>query len=270
MNSLAAIIWDVSPKIFSIGSIEIRWYGLLYAMTFLVGLYLLQAFFRKEKIDEEWADKVFIYMLVGTIIGARFGHIIFYSPKYYFENPGEILKIWHGGLASHGGAIGISTALWIFSKRISKKPTLWILDRVITMVALGGLFIRTGNLMNSEIIGTQTDVAWAFVFKHIDNVPRHPAQMYEALTYFSLFLVLMFVFWKTNLKNRLGFMFGLFLTFAFTGRFLIEFVKENQEVWERGMTLNMGQILSIPCILVGLYLLFRKPQYLPEYKETKK
>jgi prolipoprotein diacylglyceryl transferase len=268
MNNLVTIFWDVTPTIFDVGPLSIRWYGLLYAMTFLVGLLLLQRMFRYEKVDPTWADSVFLSMIFGVIIGARLGHCFFYDPMYYLSNPAKIFKIWEGGLASHGGAIGIILALWIFSKKISKRSILWILDRVVPMVALGGLFIRTGNLMNSEIIGNPTDLPWGFIFASVDNIPRHPTQIYEALLYTTIFILLGYFYLKTEKKDHHGFMFGLFMALAFLGRFLIEFVKENQEAFEEGMVLNMGQLLSIPFIIFGIYFIFRKTEkkVYPPYK----
>lgn len=261
MNHLAVVIWNVDPTLLELGPLTIRWYGLLYAMTFLVGLLLLQRMFRFEKVNPEWADKVFIYMIIGTIVGARLGHCLFYAPDYYLSNPLEMLKIWEGGLASHGGAIGIILALWLFSRRVSKRSVLWILDRVVVMVALGGLFIRTGNLMNHEIYGLPTDLPWGFVFTRLgDNIPRHPTQIYEALWYFSIFLLLSFFYWRTSYRNKPGFMFGLFMVLTFTGRFFIEFVKANQEAFEESMMLNMGQLLSIPFVIAGFYFVFRKKE----------
>ncbi|WP_372640749.1 prolipoprotein diacylglyceryl transferase [Ancylomarina sp.] len=261
---LLSIHWDVDPEIFKIGPIAVRWYGLLFALGFLLGYQLVERMFKKEGIPLEWLEKLFMYTLIATVIGARLGHVIFYGWEFYSQHPSEILKIWHGGLASHGATIGILTALYFYSKKVSKKSILWVLDRVAIPVALAGFFIRTGNLMNSEIIGTQTDLAWGFQFvrAHVDDplTARHPAQLYEALCYLSSFGVLMFMYWKTNAKEFSGRLIGAFFMLIFTARFFIEFIKENQEAFEEGMFLNMGQWLSIPFILLGGYLAYNSYQ----------
>lgn len=254
---LLKIIWTVEPDIIS-SPLTIRWYGLLFASAFLLGYYVLQHIFKKEGVPEEWLDKVLLYVMVGTVVGARLGHVFFYDWAYYSQNLMEIPQVWKGGLASHGAAIGIILALWLFSRKVTKKPILWILDRVVITVALGGFFIRLGNLMNHEIIGKPADVPWAFVFTRIDNIPRHPSQLYEALCYLVIFGVLFFL-WKKKEWGRVnGKLFGLFLVLLFSVRFMIEFVKENQSAFEQDLPLNMGQILSIPFVLFGLGLLFVK------------
>ena len=200
-------------------------------------------------------------MALGTVIGARLGHCLFYEPDYYLSNPVEILKIWKGGLASHGAAIGILIALYLFVRKY-KKPFIWILDRIVVVVALGGALIRLGNLMNSEIYGVETSLPWGFVFvRNNEVVPKHPTQIYEALTYFFVFGLLFWIYLKTKGQFRSGTLFGLFLILVFGIRFLIEFIKEDQVPFEEGMTLNMGQLLSIPFVLLGfgiLYYYYRK------------
>ncbi len=264
---LLSIPWDITPEIFNLpinwwifGTISVRWYGLLFALGFLLGYQLVERMFKKEGIPLEWLEKLFMYTLIATVIGARLGHVFFYGWEFYSQHPSEIIKIWHGGLASHGATIGIITALYFYSKKVSKKSILWVLDRVAIPVALAGFFIRTGNLMNSEIIGTQTDMIWGFQFVNASIyeplAPRHPAQLYEALCYLVSFGVLMFMYWKTNAKEYAGRLIGVFFMLIFTARFFIEFIKENQEAFEEGMTLNMGQYLSIPFILLGAYLAY--------------
>jgi len=261
---LLSIHWDVDPEIFKIGPIAVRWYGLLFALGFLLGYQLVERMFKKEGIPLEWLEKLFMYTLIATVIGARLGHVFFYGWEFYSQHPVEILKIWHGGLASHGATIGILTALYFYSKKVSKKSILWVLDRVAIPVALAGFFIRTGNLMNSEIIGTQTDLPWGFQFVRASIyeplAPRHPAQLYEALCYLSSFGILMYMYWKTNAKEYAGRLIGTFFVLIFTARFFIEFIKENQEAFEEGMTFNMGQLLSIPFILLGIYLVYNSYQ----------
>jgi prolipoprotein diacylglyceryl transferase len=254
---LLSILWDVKPEIFTIGSFSVRWYGLLFALGFLLGYYIVEKMFKKDGIKIEWLDKLFLYTMIATVVGARLGHVFFYGWEFYSQNPAEIIKVWRGGLASHGAAIGIIAALWFYSKKVSKKSILWILDYVVIPVALAGCFIRLGNLMNSEIIGIKTSVSWGFEFirASIDDpkAPRHPAQLYEAICYLISFGVLMFMYWKTDAKQRSGMIFGAFLVMIFTARFFIEFIKENQEAFEEGMALNMGQWLSIPFVLLGSY-----------------
>jgi prolipoprotein diacylglyceryl transferase len=258
---LLSIQWDISPEIFKLGPLSIRWYGLLFAAAFLLGYNLVERMFKRDGIKIEWLDKLFMYTMIATIVGARFGHVFFYGWDFYSQHPGEILKVWHGGLASHGAAIGIITALWFYSKKISKKSILWILDYVVIPVAIAGCFIRLGNLMNSEIIGTVSDVPWAFQFIHASvkdpMTPRHPAQLYESICYLISFGILMYMYWKTDAKKKEGMIFGSFLVLIFTARFFIEFIKENQEAFEEGMTLNMGQLLSIPFVLAGSFFIIR-------------
>lgn len=256
---LLAIEWSASPEIVQIGPITLRWYGLLFALGFLIGLFIVRRMFLAENAPEEWLDKCFMYIVVGTILGARLGHVFFYDWDYYSQHLGEIPQIWRGGLASHGGAIGVITALWLFSRNVSKKPVLWILDKVVVPTALAICFIRLGNLMNSEILGTPTDVSWAFIFERIDDVPRHPVQLYESLTYLFSFFLLYYVYWYTEKRHQLGFIFGLFLLLAFVSRIFNEMFKASQGGFESafGNAMTTGQLLSIPFILAGLYFVFR-------------
>ena len=249
------ISWNPSPEIFKLGGFEVRWYGLFFALAFYFGYIIINKFFKKEGIPNKLLDNLTVYMGVGTIVGARLGHCLFYEPERYLSNPIEILKIWEGGLASHGAAIGILLALFIFAKQ-HKKSYLWIIDRIVIVVALSGFFIRMGNLMNSEIFGTITSVPWAFKFVQYDNAPRHPTQIYEALCYLGIFLFLLSYYYKKEGKPQHGIIFSYFLVSLFVIRFLIEFIKIEQVSFERGMTLNMGQLLSIPFILFGTGLYF--------------
>jgi len=252
------IHWDVSPDIFSIGPFVIRWYGLLFALSFVAGFQIMIMIFRKEKRNENDLNDLIWYMILGTVLGARLGHCLFYNPVYYLTNPLEILMVWKGGLASHGAAIGILTAIYLFVKKKKEYTFLWILDRIVITVALGGFFIRMGNLFNSEIIGKPADVPWAFIFTYVDSVPRHPSQLYEAIAYLLIFIFLILFYLHTGAKFKKGSMLGLLSLLIFTFRFFIEFTKENQTYFEEGMMLNMGQILSIPFIVFGIYLLVRK------------
>ncbi len=258
IDLISFIHWNVDPEIFKLGPFSVRWYGLLFASGFLIGYYIGEKMLKSENVSQKWIDSVFFYIIIATIIGARLGHVLFYGWDYYSQNPGEIIKVWHGGLSSHGGTIGIFIALIIYSKLVSKRSVFWILDRIVVPTALVAAFIRTGNLMNSEIYGVQTSLPWGLIFeRNGETVAKHPTQLYEALTYLLTFVILTYLFWKTKVKNREGFIFGLFLILIFGSRFLIEFIKEDQEAFEAGMVLNMGQWLSIPFVLGGLYLIIR-------------
>ncbi len=258
MTIINFIHWNVNPEIFQLGPFSVRWYGLLFAVGFLTGYYIGEWMLRSENVNQKWIDSAFFYIIIATIIGARLGHVIFYGWDYYSQNPGEIFKVWHGGLSSHGGTLGILVALYIYSRLVSKRSMLWILDRIVVPTALVAAFIRFGNLMNSEIYGVQTSLPWGFIFeRNGETVAKHPTQLYEAFSYLFTFGLLSFLYWKTRSKNKEGLIFGLFFMLIFGSRFLIEFIKEDQEAFEAGMALNMGQWLSIPLVLGGLYLLIR-------------
>ncbi len=252
------IYWDVSPDIFSIGPFVIRWYGLLFALSFIIGYQIMYVIFKKESKPDAILNDLVWYMIIGTVLGARLGHCFFYNPAYYIANPLEILQVWKGGLASHGAAIGILLSLYIFVRKHEEYNYLWILDRIVITVALGGFFIRMGNLFNSEIIGIPTDVPWSFVFASVDGTPRHPAQLYEAIAYLFVFIFLMIYYFRHPGKFKNGLLLGWFLILVFGFRFFIEFVKEDQTYFEKGWLLNMGQLLSIPFVLFGIYLVLRK------------
>jgi prolipoprotein diacylglyceryl transferase len=263
---LTYINWNASPEIVSIGPITLRWYGLFFAAAFLVGLFIAKRMFEEDNAPEEWLDKAFIYMVLGAVIGARLGHVFFYDWAYYSQHPADIPKIWEGGLASHGGAIGIILALMIYSRVVTKRSVLWILDKVVVPTALGGCFIRLGNLMNSEILGKPADVSWAFIFERVDpQTPRHPVQLYESLTYLLIFIILYWVYWKTDLRKKPGYIFGLFLALLFSARFFLEFFKASQGGFETafGNALSTGQLLSIPFVLAGLFFMFRPVERRP-------
>jgi len=253
---LAIIPWDVNPEIFRIGNFAVRWYGLLFASSFFVGYIIMNKIFKNENLRDEVLDRLTIYMAIGVIGGARLGHCLFYEPAYYLQHPLEILKIWHGGLASHGAAIGILLAIWFFAKK-EKKDYLWILDRVAIVVALSGFFIRMGNLMNSEIYGIETTVPWGFVFLRNNEVaPKHPTQIYEGLVYLAIFVLLYRIYWSKKGQHIQGLLISLICILIFASRFFIEFLKEDQVGFEASMNLNMGQLLSIPFVLLGFAGLF--------------
>lgn len=261
---ISFIHWNVNPEIFHLGPFSVRWYGFLFASGFLIGYYIGEKMLRSEGVPQKWIDSVFFYIIIATILGARLGHVFFYGWDYYSQNPGEIFKVWHGGLSSHGGTLGILVAIIIYSKVVTKRSMLWILDRIVVPTALVAAFIRLGNLMNSEIYGVQTTLPWGFIFeRNAETVAKHPTQLYEAISYIIAFVILTYMYWKTRAKNKEGLIFGLFFMFIFGSRFLIEYIKEDQEAFEAGMALNMGQWLSIPFVLGGLFLAIRAMK-LPE------
>jgi prolipoprotein diacylglyceryl transferase len=258
----ASIIWDVNPEIFSIGSFSIRWYGLLFATGFILSHRVLSSIFRSEGKPESDVDTLTVYMVAATLLGARLGHFLFYDPGQFIRDPLSIIIPPYAGLASHGAAIGIFVALYLYSRRKEDQSYLWIIDRMVIVVALTGCCIRLGNLMNAEIIGKATDLPWGFVFIHNDEfskVARHPAQLYEAIYCLLLFFFLLWVWSRKKALTPEGSLGGLFMIILFTLRFLDEYLKENQEPFENDMInqlgLNMGQLLSIPAVGVGVILL---------------
>ena len=263
------IVWDVNPLIID-SFIKIRWYSLMFAIGFIVGYKIIEKMFRKEGVPENWTDKLLIWVVAATIIGARLGHVFFYAWDQYKEDPIKILYVWEGGLASHGGTIALALAVILFSIITTKRNPLWTFDRLVIPTALVAALIRFGNLMNSEIFGHATDLPWGFMFVRsaewhylYEGQACHPTQIYEMLCYLAIFGLVMWMYWKKGAQRRPGLIFGVFFTLLFTARFLIEFVKNPQEEFERDMLLNMGQLLSIPFILAGIalivYALVRKP-----------
>lgn len=270
------ITWNVNPEIFSIGLLTVRWYGLLWAIGIWLALVVIQRLFKNENLPEEWLDKLFMYTVIGTIVGARLGHCFFYEWKpldqpieflgitikygnHYITHPWELLYVWRGGLASHGGAAGILIAMILYNKNVSKKGIVWIFDRLLIGAALTGASIRLGNLMNSEIYGSVTDLPWGFIFvRDGQTLPMHPTQIYEMLYCLITFAITWWLYWKKQAhKKRPGLIFAVFLLGVFGTRFLLEFIKLDQEAFESGMFLNMGQILSIPLILWGFWLIYK-------------
>jgi prolipoprotein diacylglyceryl transferase len=265
---LSFITWTADPEMFSIGPREIRWYGLMFSLGFLIGYKIMQKMFKRESLPEEWVDKLPYYTAIGMVIGARLGHCLFYDPVHYLSNPLDILKMWEGGLASHGGTLGIVVAIYFYSKRITHKPMMWTFDRLVVPTGLVAAMIRFGNLMNHEIYGHVTDYPWGFRF--IENLPywqegaapiftapSHPTQLYEALCYLLVFAISMWLYWVKDAYKKQGLIFGVFMIGIFLSRFFIEFLKNNQEDFEATMTLNMGQWLSIPFVLAGIWFVYR-------------
>jgi len=253
---LQIIPWNVEPEMFRIGNFAVRWYGLLFASGFVFGYYIMKKIFKNEGLGDATLDRLTVYVAIATIVGARLGHCLFYEPEYYLARPLEILKIWHGGLASHGAAIAIPISLWLFARK-ERKTFIWAIDRVVIVVALAGALIRLGNLMNSEIYGIETTLPWGFVFlQNGETAPKHPTQIYEALAYLTTFGILMRMYWKSLGKLKPGLLFGVFLVLVFGFRFFVEYVKEDQVAFEAGMKLNMGQWLSIPFVIAGFVWLY--------------
>jgi len=271
MDLLLAITWDADPTLFTILGREIRWYGLLWVIGLIVAVYIVQKIFKHEDLPEKWFDSLFVHMIVGIIAGARLGHCLFYEPGYYLANPLEILKVWEGGLASHGGVIGIIIAVWLYSRKVTKLSMLWTFDRVMVPTGFTAAMIRLGNLMNHEIYGGPTDQPWGFRF--VDNLyewmrgaepvftePSHPTQIYEALAYLVVFGITLYLYWKTNAKDRKGLITGVGILIIFLFRFFVEYIKNVQVESEIAMRDNtgliLGQWLSIPFILWGIWLIW--------------
>lgn len=255
---LGAISWNADPVLFHIGSVEVRWYGLMFAIGFLIGYKIVEKMFKHEGAPERWLGILLIWLGIGTVVGARLGHVFFYEWDLYSQDPIKILYIWEGGLASHGGTIGCILCVLLFSVFTTKKSPLWTLDRVVVPIALVGALIRLGNLFNSEIYGHHTDLPWGFIFiRNGETLPSHPTQLYEAACYLALFVLLMWMYWKKDSEKRPGLLFGVFMTVCFASRFLIEFVKNDQVGFEADMSLNMGQWLSLPFVLLGVVFIVR-------------
>jgi phosphatidylglycerol---prolipoprotein diacylglyceryl transferase len=257
------IHWNINPEIFSIFGISVRYYGVLFVTGLLICSYILQWIYRREDIPAQNLEKFIIYSLIGIIAGARLGHCLFYEPAYYFSHPLEMFLpiqelpdggykfTGYQGLASHGGTVGLIIAVIFYSYK-TKEPLVRLLDLIAIVAPLGACFIRLANLMNSEIIGIPASVPWAFIFEKVDNLPRHPSQLYEALTYFMIFVFVFLLYLRKGDKLQKGMLFGVTVGLIFLARFFIEFVKEKQVPFENQMKLDMGQLLSIPLILLGV------------------
>jgi prolipoprotein diacylglyceryl transferase len=276
------IFWDVDPVAFSLGPLQVRWYGICWAVGFLLGYLLMSKVYKKEKMPDWSMDSLLIYMLLSTVIGARLGHCLFYEPEYYLPHPIEILKVWEGGLASHGGAIGILIGLWLYVRRFNKSTKkqkgekqhityLWLLDRIVIPVCLVGALIRLGNVFNSEIYGTPTTLPWGFVFvrgneqffgPEGDLLPCHPTGLYEAFFCLVAMALLLWMYYKRDLGDkRPGIMFGTFLIIIFGSRIGIEFLKNVQVAFEKNMVFDMGQWLSVPFVILGIVMIVRSLRY---------
>ncbi|ERJ65060.1 prolipoprotein diacylglyceryl transferase [Porphyromonas gingivalis F0569] len=272
MTLPAFITWDFDPVLFTLFGHPIVWYGLLFALGLIIlGPWIENKMWEHEKLDSKWFESLAVYVFVGTIVGARLGHVLFYDPAYYLANPAKIFVTWEGGLASHGGTIGIIIACWLYSRRVTRKSILWVLDRLAVPTGIVAAMIRLGNLTNSEIFGRPTTLPWGFRFIRSEEyrhlVPNmdmgcHPTQIYEALCYLAVFALCMWLYWKRDAARRYsGLIVGVFLTGIFLSRFIIERIKIVQEPWElkliESVGLNMGQLLSIPFVLAGIWLIIR-------------
>ena len=262
MFETLAIHWHMNPEILSIGPISLRWYSVLFVSGFILGWFIFKGFFKREGVPESLLDPLLYTLLIGTIVGARLGHCLFYQPDYYlgsWTGFKEIFMPWKGGLASHGGTIALVIAMWWFAKHYGKKHDfdfVWILDHLAIAVCFAACFIRLGNLCNSEIYGDVTSLPWGFVFElRGETEPKHPTQLYEALSYLLLGIVLILLYKYKLKKMYRGTFIGVFFVVLFGMRFLIEFIKEPQVGFEENMVLNMGQLLSIPFILLGVGIL---------------
>ncbi len=251
MNSTSHIIWDIDPVLLHLGSLQVRWYGLFFVGSFLVGFRFMQWIYTREGRDPALLDTLLIYLLVGTVVGARLMHCLAYEPDFYLAHPLEIFKIWKGGLASHGGLIGVLLAMYLFCRKYHES-FLWLISRVAIPGALAAAAIRIGNFFNSEIVGIPTDKPWGIVFARIDMLPRHPVQLYEAFSYFAVFILLwvLYLLLKPQAVTRL--FPGLFFLLVFSVRFALEFVKTKQADYQWDIPFTTGQVLSIPFILLGL------------------
>lgn len=245
---------NIDPELIKLGPLTIHWYGVLFASAILAGLQYMKFVFKRESQPEDALDNLLIYVVVGIVVGARLGHCLFYDPQFYLANPLKILAIWEGGLASHGGGLGAIIGAYLYCKK-SSFSFLWMLDRLAIATALFGIFVRTANFVNAEIIGKPADVPWAIVFAKVDNIARHPAQLYEAFAYLLIFIVLHFLYKKDTLNQRQGLLFGTFLILVFSARIIIEFFKQPQAAYSTELALNTGQLLSIPFMLVGVALI---------------
>ena len=272
MTDFLSVVWNVDPAIFSIGNYSLRYYSLLFVAGFPLGYWLLYKMYQRENVNPNLVEPLLYILLIGTIVGARLGHCFFYEPSYYLAHPVEILKVWKGGLASHGGILAIVFCVFYYAHRYGRKngfDSMWMFDRLAIVGSLAGCLIRCGNLFNSEIFGGPTNLPWGFKFPHSlewvnmygpsvfppDGVACHPTQIYEALSYLILGLVLLWLYWKKADKLYKGSLFGIFFIVLFSMRFLIEFIKNDQVDFEAGMKFNMGQLLSIPFIVAGIIIL---------------
>lgn len=266
------LTWGIDPEIFSLGPIAPRWYGLLFAGAFVSGYIFGVRLWKDAGRKVEEMESILTWILVGTVIGARLGHVIFYDPSYYLRNLDQVLAVWNGGLASHGAAIGIVLAMYYLAKKTPKMSFWWLADRVVIPTAIGGAFIRTGNFFNSEIYGHETDLPWGIIFTNLPGplgmVPRHPTMLYEAILCIAVFAVLWWIYKKYKNAPPEGSLFGTFLILLFTGRFFLEYTKIPQANFAADWAFNMGQLLSIPLVLIGVYILVKVVDWKKQPQQT--
>jgi prolipoprotein diacylglyceryl transferase len=258
-------LWNIDPVLLQLGPLQLRWYGLLFAGGILAAYAAGARSFERAGGAREEANRLLGYVVVGTVVGARLGHCLLYEPAHYLAHPLEILEVWRGGLASHGGAVGIVAAVWLYARRTG-RDLLWLLDRVAVAAPVAAASIRVGNFFNSEIVGRPSAVPWAVVFERVDASPRHPAMLYEAAAYLAIFVVMLTLDRRVKVRERRGTLAGVLLVLVFSGRFAIEFLKEPQEAFEAALPLDLGQLLSLPAVLIGLLLLrlaWRTPRPVP-------
>jgi prolipoprotein diacylglyceryl transferase len=248
-------IWNVSPIFIDVGFLKIRWYGLMFASAFVFSYNMMVWIYRREGKNVEELDRLLWYIAIGVVVGARLGHTLIYDPAFYLAHPLKILAIWEGGLASHGGILGMLLALYLY-QRGTEDSYLWLVDRLAFPCTMSGCFIRIGNFFNSEIMGTVTNEPWGIIYSRVDDLPRHPVQLYEAFCYALIFFVLLAVYRKTWDKPIKGLLFGLTITLVFLTRLTLEFFKTEQAMYSNGLPLTTGQLLSVPFLLVGLGFVF--------------
>ena len=266
IDQLLYILWNPDLEIFRIGNFAIRWYSTCWLIGLALAYFIVKWLYKDQKVKDAYFDPLFMYCFLGILIGARLGHCLFYQPEYFLSSWTHVVEMFlpihqiadgswkftgYEGLASHGGSIGLMVALYLYYRKTGMN--LWhVLDDIAIATPITACFIRLGNLMNSEIIGTPTNVPWAFIFERVDMTPRHPGQLYEAIAYFFFFFVMLHFYKRTSKEVGTGFYFGLCLTLIFTFRFFIEYTKDIQVDFESGMIFNMGQLLSIPFIILGI------------------
>lgn len=249
-------IWEFDPVLASFNAIRIHWYGAMFALALLSNYVFMHWVYSRELGDTEDVDRLLWYCIGGSVIGARLGHVLFYNPGYYFAEPAKIFAVWEGGLASHGGVFGVLISLYIYQRK-APFNYLWILDRAAVAASLSGCLVRIGNFLNSEITGTATDVAWAVIFKRVDNIPRHPVQLYESISYAFIFGFLLYLYKKSKTFNFNGQLCAWFLILIFSARLILERYKGSLINDDNILWLSTGQLLSVPFVLMGGYLLLR-------------
>ena len=255
------MIWDISPIAFtlSVGDfhLAVRWYGLFFASTFLYGIIFFRYMYRKEGRPPDEAYDLALYVIAGSVLGARLGHVLFYNPEYYFSHPLKILALGEGGLSSHGGGVGILLSVWLYARHATNQSFSFLCDHIALAIPFSGFLIRLGNFFNSEILGTPADIPWAVIFARVDIIPRHPVQLYEALCYLIAFAFQLRYYLKRGNAGPQGFLLGRFFIFVFGARFFLEFFKEEQAAFADGWALTMGQWLSVPAVVAGFWLVWR-------------